>query len=170
MKKNLISVLILALVVVNLAMTAILMITILPQAQKSNELVQKVASAIDLELESGSTVSKPTVPIADIETYSLSDDMIINLKMGADNKQRSATVTVTLSLNKKADGYKKLQPQLTTKEDLIKTTINSVVSGYTYDEITGDQQQVEDAILGELQTMFDSDFIIEVGFSTATFS
>ena len=48
MKKNLMSVLILALVLVNLILTGILTITILPQTKKSNELVNKVCSAIDL--------------------------------------------------------------------------------------------------------------------------
>mgnify|MGYP001100608253 CR=1 FL=1 len=44
MKKNLMSVLILALVLVNLILTGILTITILPQTKKSNELVQLIWS------------------------------------------------------------------------------------------------------------------------------
>ena len=59
MKKNLISVLILALVLANLILTAILAFTIIPQTKKSNELIDQVCSAIDLELESGSNISVP---------------------------------------------------------------------------------------------------------------
>ena len=51
MKKNLMTVIILALVLVNLVLTAILAFTIIPQTRKSNQLIDKIASAIDLELE-----------------------------------------------------------------------------------------------------------------------
>lgn len=44
MKKNLMSVLILALVVANLILTAILMISVVPQTKKANELINKVCS------------------------------------------------------------------------------------------------------------------------------
>ena len=53
MKKNLMTVIILALVLVNLVLTAILAFTIIPQTRKSNQLIDKIASAIDLELEDG---------------------------------------------------------------------------------------------------------------------
>ena len=47
MKKNLMTVIILALVLVNLVLTAILAFTIIPQTRKSNQLIDKIASAID---------------------------------------------------------------------------------------------------------------------------
>lgn len=62
MKKNLITVITLALVVVNLVLTVILTITILPETQKANELITKVCSAIDLDLESGSATSNANIP------------------------------------------------------------------------------------------------------------
>ena len=71
MKKNLMSVLILALVLVNLILTGILTITILPQTKKSNELVNKVCSAIDLELESGDGTESASIPMDQVETYKI---------------------------------------------------------------------------------------------------
>ena len=53
MKKNLITVIILALVLANLILTAILVFTIIPQTKKSNQLIDQVCSAINLELQSG---------------------------------------------------------------------------------------------------------------------
>ena len=50
MKKNLMTVLVLALVLVNLVLTAILTISILPETKKANELITQVCNAIDLEL------------------------------------------------------------------------------------------------------------------------
>ena len=44
MKKNLITVIILALVLANLILTAILVFTIIPQTKKSNQLIDQVCS------------------------------------------------------------------------------------------------------------------------------
>ena len=64
MKKNLITVIILALVLANLILTAILVFTIIPQTKKSNQLIDQVCSAINLELQSGeNTPATPEVPI-----------------------------------------------------------------------------------------------------------
>ncbi len=169
MKKNLISVLILALLVVNLVLTAILTLTILPETKKSNELITQVCSAINLELKSGEATAASTVPIDDIETYDIPDSMTINLKRGEDGKDHYAVLTVSLSLNKGNDDYSTYQPTLEAKQSLIKNEINTIVSGYTYEEIREDQQQVQDAILEDLQRLFDSDFIVSVGFSSATY-
>lgn len=169
MKKNLISVLILALLVVNLVMTAILTITILPETKKSNELIAQVCSAIDLELQSGEATDVSSIPIDDIEVYDIPDSMTINLKQGSDGKDHYAVISVSLSLNKGNEDYDTYQPTLAAKQSLIKNAINTVVSQYTYDEVKEDQQQVQDAILEELQKLFESDFIVSVGFSSATY-
>ena len=54
------------------------------------------------------------------------------------------------------------------KQSVIQNEINSVVSSYTYEEFRDDQQAVQDEILKNLRTMFDSDFIVSVGFSSVT--
>lgn len=51
MKKNLLAVIILALVLVNLILTAVLVFSIIPQTKKSNELIDQVCAAINIELE-----------------------------------------------------------------------------------------------------------------------
>lgn len=59
MKKNLMSVLILALVLVNLILTGILTITILPQTKKSNELVNMYAVQLIWSWRVGMELSLP---------------------------------------------------------------------------------------------------------------
>ena len=68
MKKNLLSVLILALVLANLILSAILAFSIIPQTKKANELINKVCNAIDLELESGKNIQ---VPVENIKEYNI---------------------------------------------------------------------------------------------------
>ena len=168
MKKNLITVIILALVLANLILTAILVFTIIPQTKKSNQLIDQVCSAINLELQSGeNTPATPEVPIEDVETYAITDGFTVNLKQGEDGKQHYAVFSVSLSLNTKSDGYKSIGTEgLKAKETLIKNDINTIVSGYTMEQFREHEQSVKDAILEDLQEMFGSDFIVGVSFSS----
>lgn len=169
MKKNLITVITLALVVVNLVLTVILTITILPETQKANELITKVCSAIDLDLESGSATSNANIPIDQIEVYNIDDEQTINLKQDGDGKDHFVMITVSISMDTKNSDYKELKPQVEEKVNLIKGDINNIVSQYTIDEIKNNQSAVQDEILKDLQKMFGSDFIVAVGFPTAQY-
>lgn len=168
MKKNLITVVILALVLVNLILTAILMITILPETKKANQLITQVCSAIDLELKSGSTSSDAeVVPLDKIATLDIAEDMTINLRVGEDGSSNHyAVLTASISMNTESEGYDTYGETIADKTSLIKDAINSRVSQYTYEEFNSDQQAVKDAIVSDLQKAFDSDFIISVKFPT----
>ena len=171
MKKNLMSVLILALVLVNLVMTALMMLSVYPQAQKTNELIGKIAGAIDLELSSGQITTSTTIPIEDIETYAIADTMTINLKPddGEDGDKHVAMVSIVLSLNTKDGEYEDKKPMLSSNEGLARDVINRVISSHTLAELRDDQQGVQNEILKELQNTFSSDFIVGVGFSTISY-
>lgn len=169
MKKNLITVITLALVVMNLVLTVILTITILPETKKANELITKVCSAIDLDLESGSATSNADIPIDQIDVYDIENQQTINLKSSGDGKDHFAVITVSISMDKKNKDYKDLQPEVENKVELIKGEINNIVSQYTIDEIKNNQSAVQNEILKDLQKMFGSDFIVAVGFPTAQY-
>ncbi len=169
MKKNLITVITLALVVVNLVLTVILTITILPETKKANELITKVCSAIDLDLESGSATSNANIPIDQIDVYNIEDQQTINLKSSGDGKDHFAMITVSISMDKKNKDYKNLKPEVENKVELIKGEINNIVSQYTIEEIKDNQSAVQNEILKDLQKMFGSDFIVAVGFPTAQY-
>lgn len=169
MKKNLITVITLALVVMNLVLTVILTITILPETKKANELITKVCSAIDLDLESGRATSNADIPIDQIDVYDIEDQQTINLKSSGDGKDHFAVITVSISMDKKNKDYKDLQPEVENKVELIKGEINNIVSQYTIDEIKNNQSAVQNEILKDLQKMFGSDFIVAVGFPTAQY-
>ena len=167
MKKNLMTVIILALVLVNLVLTAILAFTIIPQTRKSNQLIDKIASAIDLELEDGSGKDTAAVPVEDIEVYDIEASFTVNLSPSGDGKDHVAVFSIGLSLNTKSDGYKSIGIEgLKAKETLTKNDINTIVSEYTMEQFREDEQSVKDAILEDLQEMFGSDFIVGVSFSS----
>lgn len=169
MKKNLITVIILALVLANLVLTSILTISILPQTKKANELITQVCSAIDLELKGGANAQEEEeIPLNQIQIYNIPDSMTINLKDSGDGQGHYAVINVSLSLNTKGEGYSTYGENIAERESLIKSEIVTVVSEYTYEEFNADKQGVQDAILKNLQKLFDSDFIVSVGFPTVT--
>ena len=53
MKKNLLSIFILALLVVNIALTTIMMFTIMKNEQGTGKIITDIASALSLELDKG---------------------------------------------------------------------------------------------------------------------
>lgn len=169
MKKNLISVLILALLVVDLVLTAILTITILPQTKKSNELINAVCSAIDLELSSGDSQGINSIPMSQVATYTVPDSMTINLKTAeGDPNSYYVMLSVSVSMDTKHEDYKAYGETMDDRVSIIKDTINTVISSYTAEEFEADRQGVKDEILDELQRQFGSDFIVAVNFSEVT--
>jgi flagellar FliL protein len=171
MKKNLISVLILALVFANFVLTAILMFTVMPQTKKSNELIEKVCSAIDLDLNSGAASGTSNVPIDQQEIYKVSEgeDITMNLASGDDGKNHYAVVAVSLVLNTNSANYEKYgQDFLTSQDDSIKDNVIAVVSKYTYDQFTTDLDTIREELLEDMQDIFGSDYIIGVNFSKST--
>ncbi|MDD6445827.1 MAG: flagellar basal body-associated FliL family protein [Lachnospiraceae bacterium] len=171
MKKNLISVIILALVFANFVLTAILMFSVLPETKKANTLIEKVCSAIDLDLNSGAATGTSNVPIEQQEIYKVSagEDLTTNLADGSDGKTHYAVLNVSLVLNTKSDNYKKYNQEfLTNQDDTIKNDIIKVVSGYTFDEFNHKSDDIKKTILSDMQKLFGKDYVIGVNFSKLT--
>jgi flagellar FliL protein len=170
MKKNLISVLILALVFANFVLTAIMMFTVMPQTKKANELIEKVCSAIDLDLNSGAVTGTSNVPIDQQEIYKVNagEDITVNLAAGGDGKNHYAVVSVSLVLNMNSENYEKYgQDFLTSQDDSITDNINKIVSSYTYDQFTTELDTIRAEILEKMQDIFGSDYVIGVNFSNS---
>ncbi|MBE6014528.1 MAG: flagellar basal body-associated FliL family protein [Lachnospiraceae bacterium] len=169
MKKNLFSIIIIALLFVNLAFTGFLAFTIIPAASKSNELITKVCGAIDLEIEDLEGSGMGGVTIADLEVVDIEDDLTINLKKGADGKDHIAVLGVALSLNTKHEDYSKLSGSVTGKTSLIKDTIRSTISQFTIEDMQDSQDKVLETLLSNLRKLFGSTFIVQVHFRSAIY-
>ena len=77
MKKNLVSIIILALLIVNIALTAIMMFSVIGTNGKTAALVTDIASAINLDLEGSKGDAQVNVPIADVVPYTIADMQIL---------------------------------------------------------------------------------------------
>ena len=167
MKKNLITVIILALVVVNLVLTAVLTITIIPETQKANELITKVCSAIDLDLQAGDTAGSLSMDVADMVDYPVNggETLTINLVDGY------AVLGISLSLDSTNEDYATYASDgtLSAQDNIISDKINSVIKKHTVQEMIDNEDEIKEEILEELQTLFKSSFIVRVNFSSATY-
>lgn len=166
MKKNLLSLVILSLLVVNIILTAVMLFSVLSTNKKTAEIVTDIAGILQLELNS-SADGAGAVSIADTEVFAIAEQTISLEKEEGDAKDHFAVVTVSLSINTKHDDYAAYGADVVNKEDLIKSEIISVVSGYTATEarIPEVQTKMCEEILERIQNMYGSTFIYKVTFS-----
>lgn len=165
MKKNLLSVLILALLVVNLALTSVMMFGMMGAMKSTTALVTKIAGVLDLELSTEGEETEQVVAISDSVSYDIADSMTIPLKSSSDGEQHYAKIAVSIQMDKSHKDYKKQSENIESNVSMIKSEIISVVSSKTVEEFLGDTDGVCKEILQRLQKLYGSDFIYKVVFS-----
>jgi len=172
MKRNLMTVIILVLLVLNLVFTGIVMFSTVSANRKTIALVDNIASIIDIELsgpESEATEEEVVVDVSDSQIYDISDAMTIALKPSGDGEDHYAMVEVSFSLNTKDPDYKTYQPLLDAKQSKIKSEIINVVGSYTKEEAAGNIPGLQAAILKKVQDLFESKFVYEAYFRDIKF-
>lgn len=171
MKKNLLSVVILALLVVNLILTGIMMFSCVSANKKTAALVNDIASVLDLELTGGgsNTEEVAAVSVADTEIYNIADAMTVALRPSEDGKEHYCMCEVSFSMNKTHEDYEIMSPMVATQESKIRSIIIGVIGGYTKEEAQANQKAIESAILEQVQQMFGSNFIYEAYFRDVKF-
>ena len=169
MKKNLMSVIILALVFVNVVLSGIIVFTLVPQTKQANELITRVCEAINLEVNSGATNGLANLPVTQIATYLVNggESININLAPGEDDKAHYAIVALSLNLNNQSEEYvANSTATLSDKESIIVDKINTVVRSYTLEELKAKDgmETLKKDILKQLQNMFGADYIVGISF------
>ena len=164
MKKNLISILILALMVVNLVLTAIMMFSVMGTAKKTGALVSNIASVLSIELTpSADSEEDTTVSIVDAEHVD-TEEMLIALK-STDGKTHFVQVTASVYMNKKHEDYETLGPAVSANVSIIQDIMNRVFTQYTIEEAQNNTETIKAEILKQIQETYGSTFIYMVTFS-----
>lgn len=168
MKKNLMTVLILALLVVNIVLNCVVMISVTSTNKKTASLVNNISTALNLELTPPGADEAPVqVSLADTETHLLGAGLMFPMSPGEDGKQAYFVCDITLSMNKKHKDYKKYGGEnIANYDGLIQDAITTVISSHTVDECRNDFEGLKDEILKAVQDdVFDSNFIYQVSIS-----
>ncbi len=173
MKKNLMSVIILALVAVNVVLTGIIMFSTVSANRKTIALVDDIAAILNLELEKPAVgeenAEEEMVLPENSEVYDIADAMTVALRDSGDGKDHYAMCSGSFSLSEENEDYKTYQPMLAAKESKIKSEIIEVVGSYTKEQAQADVHGIESAILAKVQAMFDSKFVYEAYFRDIKF-
>lgn len=166
MKKNLVSIIILALLVVNIILTSVMLFSVTGTMKKTASLIDGIAMALSLELgeDINAAAEAEAVPMENVSVYQIADEMRIPLAVGADGKDHFCMVSVSLSMNTKADGYKDYGENVGEKEDLIIGEIVSAIGSYTIEEARANTDAIRKDILQRIQKMYGYDFIYDVVF------
>lgn len=161
MKKNILTIVIMAAALVNLILSIVLVFSIMPAMNKTSRLVDKVSSVIDLEIESGKD-EEQEYTIADLTpievTYETS--VKINLQPEGDKAHYCVLDGIVVSLNSKAKDYKDINKSLGENNVYVSDIVKEVISGYpasTIDEVTVRQEAVK-----RLQEKYNTKAIVEI--------
>ena len=172
MKKNLLTVLILALVMVNVALSVITMISVTGTNKKTAALVDTIATVLNLELVSYEEDEAVSVSLADTEIYTIADSMTIPLKVTEGGKQEYMICRIALSINTKDDDYKTYNSEtIGSYEPYIKQAIEGVISSYdsTYLQDPANRDEAKKEILKAIQKWLDSEVVYDLSISDVKF-
>lgn len=176
MKKNLLSIIILALLLVNTAMTGFMMLTVLTTNNQAVALIGDIASALQIEANGGengqgfSGSATGNVSIENVDSYSISD-MTITLKDDGSGSSHYMLATIVLSMDKSNPDYATYgTPEaMASYEDMIKSKITGVIGSYSLDEIRQYEDEARATLLEQIQELFGSGFIYDVSFSSKVY-
>lgn len=170
MRKNLISVIILAIGIVNLVLNALMVFVFLPTMKKTDNLITEIASILNLELEQNpdGTITAPN--IEDVQTYALSEAITVNLKDSGDDMSAYVMVGISISMDGSAKDYESISTKMADTESWIFDVTRSVIQEYTYEEINqlDVQAEIKQRITEGLQERYQTDCIYDVTFSQFT--
>lgn len=169
MKKNLLSVLILVLMIVNIALSAVMMTNVVSTNKKTAELMDSIGAAMNLELYTPG--AGPEVSLADTQTHVM-DQMMIPLAYSTNadgtvsNKQIYLVFDISLLMDKTHEDFAEYEASISDYDSMIKDAVERVVSNYTEEEcrasFTGD---IRNEMLTAIQNLFKSKFIYGITLS-----
>lgn len=169
MRKNILTIIIMAMCLVNIVLSSILIFVMVPTANKSIKLINKVAQIIDLELESPENDIE-NLSVSDIETYMIDEKLTCRLADNGDGKEHYALLYLSLSLNKTHDDYEKLKEYISQYENNIKEIVTDEFAKFTSDEVVEKKDKIKNQVLVRIQELFKSDFIINVSFGNIMYN
>lgn len=160
MRRNMLAIVILAATLINLTLLAVLVFTVIPKAKRTDALIEKIVSAIELETESGIGKNYGEIAPEDQEEYVFQNEYV-NLKPIGD-EANVAMANITITVNKKHDDYATVQPLIEGKKTKIVAAVSSVLSDYAAAEVSLYSEEINELALEKIREIFQSKCVIEV--------
>ena len=138
MKKNIFTIIVIALCVVNLVLTSVMLFVMLPAFSSMNKVITQVATILNLELESGEN----SYSLSDLEIKTVTFDtdgksQNINLVSNGDGETHFGIISgVKFHLNTKAEDYSDVVDVIDKKASVLTAVIKEVISSFSIDTIS----------------------------------
>ena len=166
MRRNLLSIIILALLVVNIVLSAIMMVSVSSASKKTATLVADIATLVGIEVNGlPEADATQAVSMADTAVHNVAGELTIPLKKGEDGNDHYAVGSVSLSLDMKHADYKKYSETMADMDGIIKDIVFAVMGNYTVDEARSDSETIKAEMLAKIQERFCSTFIYSVSYN-----
>ncbi len=184
MKKNLVSIIILALLIVNLFLTCFMMFSFTGAAQKTWMVVSDIAYAMDMA-KGGTPATEAAeaedVPVTDQVPYNITEPMTIPLKAeppaadGTTSPTSYIIIQASLQLNSKHEDYKDFgEGDLTQYVAIIQDEIISVFGRYTKSDVLSEERdtltQIKSEIVAQLRDRLNSEIVYDISFRDIKYS
>lgn len=166
MKKNLLSIVILALLIVNLVLTSIMMFSVVGTNKKTGAVVADIASILKLELGTEEEQEVSAVSMEDTAFHDMEEELTIMLAkdpLDEEAKEHFVLVQVSLSMDTTNKDYKTYGESI--NDNQIAGIMQEIFGKYTADEVQPRSEDIKEEILAEIQKLYGSEFIYKVTFS-----
>ncbi|WP_455714418.1 flagellar basal body-associated FliL family protein [Anaerosporobacter sp.] len=170
MKRNILTVVIMALSIVNLVLSAVIVFSVVPNVNKTNNLIDKVAEIINLDLEAQNGNEK-IITVDDLESYNFEEELIINLKKDADSSKENYAVInkISLSLYNGATDFDKVKSNIETSSATVYDIIRKGFSSYTKDEAKVNEDKIKSSIIQMLNEKYGDRVVQDIVFGSLVF-
>lgn len=165
MKKNLITVLIFAICLINLVFNILLVFVFMPSATKTNKLITEIAAVLDLELASQKS-DDSGFDVSNIEVFKLEQGNPINLSQDGTDETHMVQYGLSINIDKTNKDYSKVFANMQTSSAMIYDIANDVIGAYTYTQVidVSVKKQIKEEIQKSLNETFNTDCIHSVSF------
>ncbi len=174
-QNNLLTIIILALLIVNIILSGIMMISFMGTNKKTADLVSDIAAVLNLELGVEAEGEEPEIPMSEQTPWAIEAPLTIPLQTEkvldeegnvVSTKDHYLKFNVSFSLYTEGEGYKDYGAAFGDYESLIKDAISSTVSKHTIDECRDDFDAIRAEMLEAVRQLFDkNEFIYKIAIS-----
>lgn len=165
MKKNLITVIILAISIINLVFNILLVFVFVPSTKKTNNLINDIAAVLDLEIASQSEEDH-VFDVGNLVPFELEQGSPINLASTDTDDNHVVQYGLTINIDKTASDYDKVKSNLESSKSLIYDMTRNIIGKYTYEQVIDVEVQklIKEEILASLKETFNTECIYSVSF------
>lgn len=166
MKKNTLNIIILTLTLINLVLNVLIIFSVIPMANKTNNLITKIAEVVNLEVTPLLAQENAVLKVEQIDSRTVTTadgktQLTISVP-GSDGKNHYVITGIVVSLDTTSKDYEKLSEGFDNAMVLIISKADSVISSYTYDNVLASKNEIQETLLKEVRDLFQSDMIYDV--------